>query len=206
MDWNIAVLGSVGSGKTTAIRAISDIEVVDTDVKFSDGAMPEKDTTTVAMDMGVMELGSGDRLRLHGAPGQDRFDFMWEILLEQAKGVVIFVDHSRAERLADLGTYLEAIHAQKPGVDFPIVVAVTHAEGDPARSLDEYRQFFRQRSACPCSVCQPPLLWCDARERRDVAVLLVVMTALLESFHANPESLLHKRVSSLLARAGGTHG
>lgn len=77
MDWNIAVLGSVGSGKTTAIRAISDIEVVDTDVKPTDeDTLALKDTTTVAMDMGVMELGSGDRLRLYGAPGQDRFDFI----------------------------------------------------------------------------------------------------------------------------------
>lgn len=202
MDWNIAVLGSVGSGKTTAIRAISDIEVVDTDVDATDeDTLALKDTTTVAMDMGVMELGNGDKLRLHGAPGQDRFDFMWEILLEQARGVVVFVDHTRTDRLQDLATYLDAIHEQKPGTDFPIVVAITHAEDDADRDLEEYRRFFTQRSACPCSACHPPVLWCDAREQRDVAVLLVVMTALLETFHAHPESLLHDRMASLLAKA-----
>lgn len=202
MDWNIAVLGSVGSGKTTAIRAISDIEVVDTDVKPTDeDTLALKDTTTVAMDMGVMELGSGDRLRLYGAPGQDRFDFMWEILLEQAKGAVLFVDHTRAERFDDLTTYLDAIRAQKPHGDAPLIVAVTHAEADERRNLDEYRRFFSQRSSCTCSICQPPVMWCDAREQRDVALLMVVMAALLESFHAYPESVLHERMSTLQVRA-----
>lgn len=201
MEWNIAVLGSVGSGKTTAIRAISDIEVVDTDVAATDDAtLALKDTTTVAMDMGVMELGNGDKLRLHGAPGQDRFDFMWEILLEQARGAVIFVDHSRAERLDDLAAYLKAIETAKPDGDFPVVVAVTHAEGDGARSLACYRQFFLQRNACPCSGCTPPVIWCDAREQRDVTVVLVVMTALLESYLTHQESLLHERFATMRAR------
>ncbi|THU03671.1 GTP-binding protein [Lampropedia puyangensis] len=201
MDWNIAVLGSVGSGKTTAIRTISDIDVVDTDVVATDAqTIALKETTTVAMDMGVMELGNGDKLRLHGAPGQDRFDFMWEILLEQAKGVVIFVDHSRAERLADLGVYLQTVkvkQAEQVQHGFPVVIAVTHAEDDAQRDLAVYQQYFQQQSLCTCSLCQPPVLWCDAREPRDVAVVLVVMTALLESFQLHPDSLLHERMASL---------
>ncbi|RMX03024.1 GTP-binding protein [Corticibacter populi] len=198
MEWNIAVLGSVGSGKTTAIRAISDIEVVDTDVRASDEeTLALKETTTVAMDMGVMDLGNGDRLRLHGAPGQDRFDFMWEILLEQAKGAVIFLDHSRPDPRADLNAYIEAVHAQKGGTDFPVVIGITHADDAETRSLDIYQRYFAERSACTCSLCHPPILWCDAREQQDVAVLLVVMTALLESFHRYPSSLLHERMHVL---------
>ncbi|WP_052754900.1 GTP-binding protein [Lampropedia cohaerens] len=194
MEWNIAVLGSVGSGKTTAIRAISDIDVVDTDVAATDAAtLQRKATTTVAMDMGVMELGNGDKLRLHGAPGQDRFDFMWEILLEQARGAVVCVDHSHAERLQSLAAYLDAIAAAKAGQDFPIVIAVTHAEQDTRRSLQPYYDFLRQRRACPCSACTPAVMWCDARSARDVTAVMVVMTALLESFQTLPESALHAR-------------
>lgn len=194
MDWNIAVLGSVGSGKTTAIRTISDIEVVDTDVDASDEeTLALKATTTVAMDMGVMDLGNGDRLRLHGAPGQDRFDFMWEILLEQAKGALIFIDHSRPDPVEDMRTYIQAFRENKNSVDYPLVIGVTHAENDPDRDLAKYTSFFQSQTNCTCNSCKPPVFWCDARSSHDVGTLLIVMTALLETTHRNPVPVLHDR-------------
>ena len=69
-------MGPVGAGKTTAIQALSDIEVIATEAKASDDVRKLKKTTTVAMDYGVMNLGNGDQVRLYGAPGQKRFDLM----------------------------------------------------------------------------------------------------------------------------------
>ena len=42
--------GPVGAGKTTAIRSISDIDIVTTDEQASDMAKAKKPATTVAMD------------------------------------------------------------------------------------------------------------------------------------------------------------
>ena len=92
MEWSVLFMGPVGAGKTEAIRTLSDIEVVDTDVGATDETRLLKANTTVSMDVGVLNLGEGDKLRLYGAPGQGRFDFMWEILLEHAKGVVIMLN------------------------------------------------------------------------------------------------------------------
>lgn len=102
MELTILFMGPVGSGKTNAISVLSDIEVIDTDVAASDETALIKDKTTVAMDVGVLELGGGDKLRLYGAPGQDRFDFMWDILLTQAKCLVITLNHANPDPLGIL--------------------------------------------------------------------------------------------------------
>lgn len=81
MQWGILFMGPVGAGKTQAIDTISDIEVVNTDERASDQTRLMKSSTTVSMDVGTLQLGEGAKLRLYGAPGQDRFDFMWDILL-----------------------------------------------------------------------------------------------------------------------------
>jgi signal recognition particle receptor subunit beta len=51
--------GSMGAGKTTAISAISEIPVVNTDVSTTDEARRRKATTTVALDYGEMTLDDG---------------------------------------------------------------------------------------------------------------------------------------------------
>lgn len=199
MDWNIAILGPVGAGKSTAIRSISDIPAVDTDVQTiqspSSGLLVG---TTAAVDIGVTALGSGDTLRLLGAPGNPRFDYMASIVLEQAKGVVVMIDHRRTTRLQDLDKYWHAVQAHNTDAvhaHCPVVIAVTHSERHIDRDLALYQQFFLQRTSCTCSLCLPPVMWCDARQASDVAVVLVVMAAILESLQLYPESVLHQRMS-----------
>ena len=77
--YKIVFAGPVGAGKTTAIKSLSDIEVVSTDASATDDVKLMKATTTVAMDYGLMRLDNGYQVRLYGTPGQKRFDFMWDI-------------------------------------------------------------------------------------------------------------------------------
>ena len=90
-SYKLVFAGPVGAGKTTAIQSLSDIEVVRTEARASDDVKKLKDNTTVAMDYGLMKLASGDQVRLYGAPGQKRFDFMWEILTENALGLILMI-------------------------------------------------------------------------------------------------------------------
>ena len=106
ITYKLVFAGPVGAGKTTAIKSLSDIEVVTTEASISDGGRAIKPTTTVAMDYGLMKLASGDQVRLYGTPGQKRFDFMWDILSENALGVVLLVradapDPALAEIVSD---------------------------------------------------------------------------------------------------------
>ena len=84
--YKIIIAGPVGAGKTEAIRVLSDKGVVSTEEAASDDVKKMKKTTTVAMDYGIMKLDSNEQVRLYGTPGQKRFDFMWDILSENALG------------------------------------------------------------------------------------------------------------------------
>jgi len=83
--FKIAVTGNVGAGKTTFIRTISEIEVVDTDRRATDETGDLKANTTVAFDFGRITLNPEQLLYLYGTPGQSRFDFMWDIVINQSQ-------------------------------------------------------------------------------------------------------------------------
>src|SRR5262249_54374958 len=94
-EHKILFTGSMGAGKTAAIGAVSEIEPVTTDVLNSMRDGVSKATTTVGLDYGEITLDGGEKLRLYGTPGQERFSAMWDILSAGALGVVILIDHSR---------------------------------------------------------------------------------------------------------------
>lgn len=179
MQWGILFMGPVGAGKTKAIHTISDIEVLNTDAKATDETQLIKSGTTIAMDVGTLELGGSDKLRLYGAPGQERFDFMWDILLAQSRGVVLTLNHNRPDPVADLNYYLNAVEERMPRRKVPIVIGVTHTDLQPDRPLDIYQEHLQRRG---CTVCEvlPPVLEMDARDKKHVRATLMAMTALLE--------------------------
>ncbi len=122
--YKVLFTGPVGAGKTTAIRTISDHLPMMTDVAATDETRDRKPSTTVAMDYGVIRLGRDEVVHLYGTPGQDRFDFMWEILTkggggahtrekivaEMAARFVVVVDESKlVPHLGPFGTPLEVL-------------------------------------------------------------------------------------------------
>jgi len=61
-------------------------------------AVPNKTTTTVAMDFGRVSLDSDLILYLFGTPGQNRFWFMWDDLTQGATGYLALVARSPVSR------------------------------------------------------------------------------------------------------------
>ena len=134
----IVFVGPTGAGKSSTIRLLSEKRVVGTEEKASDFTRAIKPTTTVAMDYGVMTLASGKRVHLYGTPGQERFDFMWEILATGCDGVVILLDNSRASPLQDLRFY--AGHFQEYAANNKLVVGITKSDIEQTQSLGEYHR------------------------------------------------------------------
>lgn len=173
-QYKIVFAGPVGSGKTTAIQSLSDIEVISTEAKASDEVRKLKRTTTVAMDYGVMRLDNGDQVRLYGAPGQQRFDFMWDILKENALGLVLMINAAAPDPLADLLTYLDAFRELIDRT--AVVVGLTHMdEGDVAVRHRLIAEMHRQ-GIPPC------VMDTDARERADVAMLVRTLLFSIDPF------------------------
>jgi len=179
MEWSILFAGPVGAGKSQAIGTISDIDFVDTDVCATDETLMLKDRTTVAMDMGVMHLDGGDKIRIYGAPGQVRFDFMWDILLEQARGLVLLIDHSRPDPIKDLGFYLSQMCDRMRARPVPVVVGVTHMDQGSSHDLRPYQDYLLRFTTGTMGGVFP-VLEVDARSYEDVRTVLLTLTSMLD--------------------------
>ncbi|MBK8961333.1 MAG: protein kinase [Proteobacteria bacterium] len=160
--------GPVGAGKSTAIATLSHTPVVATEQRATDMTADRKAQTTVAMDFGVMNLADDERIHLYGLPGQERFDFMWQILEKGALGLVLLIDNSRRAPLRDLAFYLESFKDLVARTQ--VAVGVTFSEAPSATTLDDYHLYFQQRRAE--LGLNPPVFAVDARERADLALLV----------------------------------
>ncbi len=174
MSRNLKILfsGTTGAGKSTAIRAVSQIRPVDTDVRNTDPALA-KQMTTVGMDYGELMLDDGSRLCLYGTPGQERFAFMWRILSRGALGVILLADNRRPDPLADLDVYLQAFTSAPERT--PCVVAVGRLDVQPQPDLDAYAQHLHQRGV----LC--PVVAADVRDAAQVAQLIELLLLQMEA-------------------------
>ncbi|RZL64912.1 MAG: GTP-binding protein [Variovorax sp.] len=171
-EYKLLLTGTTGAGKTTAIAAISEITPVRTEVKNNDASFA-KATTTVGLDYGELTLDNGDKLRLYGTPGQPRFSFMWRILSQGALGLVVLIDNSRPDPLADLAVYLEGFRGLID--EAACVIGVGRMETHPQPGLDAYAEAL-QAAGVLC-----PLLPVDVREQREVLVLMDLLLTQFES-------------------------
>ena len=136
----VLVAGGFGVGKTTLVGSLSEIPPLSTEEQMTElsigiddaEAVPEKTTTTVAMDFGRITVDEQVILYLFGTPGQDRFWFMWDELARGAVGGVVLVD-------------LRRIDDCFPAIDFfedrrlPFAIAVNQFPGTPGVGDDDIR-------------------------------------------------------------------
>ncbi|MBV2354578.1 ATP/GTP-binding protein [Streptomyces sp. J2-1] len=163
----ILVAGGFGAGKTTLVGAVSEIRPLRTEESLTEagrpvddlGGVPDKRTTTVAMDFGRITLREDLVLYLFGTPGQERFWFMWDELSEGALGAVVLAD---TRRLADCFAAVD--YFERRGI--PFIVGVNCFEGTARYATDNVRQALDLDA-------DVPVLLCDARDRESVKEILV---------------------------------
>ncbi|MEW5838523.1 MAG: ATP/GTP-binding protein [Pseudomonadota bacterium] len=160
----IIFAGPVGAGKTTAIKSLSDIPVLTTDEEATDMTKNRKPQTTVAMDYGLLKLDGGERVHLYGTPGQERFDFMWDILTEGGLGLVLMLDNTRTNPFQDMSFYVNAFREFIENTQ--LVIGVTRMDENPLPGLDRYHAHVASLGF------NVPVFEVDAREKRDVSLLV----------------------------------
>ena len=138
----IVFVGTVGSGKNSAVSVISETPIIGSEAKATEqDALRRKLTTTVGLEYGVAHV-EDTRLHIYGTPGQRRFDFMAEIACEGAAGMVVLIDNGHPQPLTELDYFLQFHH------DFlknnPFVIGVTHYDDNNTNTnLIEYHSYIR---------------------------------------------------------------
>ena len=171
----IVVTGPFAAGKTTLIRTISEITVLSTERGITDDTRSRKAETTVAMDFGRITIDRDLVLYLFGTPGQERFDFMWEILGEGMLGYVLLVDAARPETLEEAAGILAAFRRM---AHVPFVVALNRTTELDPRAEDRVREALELAPTTP-------VVPCDATDKDSVkAVLLALLYSVLDDIEA----------------------
>ncbi|EOD59260.1 GTP-binding protein [Amycolatopsis vancoresmycina] len=161
------IVGGFGVGKTTMVRSVSEIRPLSTEetmtqagVGIDEGASSGKTTTTVAFDFGRISLNEHMVLYLFGAPGQERFWFLWDRLFAGTLGAVVLVD---TNRLADSWYSIDRLEHHGT----PFIVARNNF-GTPKHSLDQVRRALDLAA-------DVPLIDCDARRRDSSKTVLLTL-------------------------------
>ncbi|WP_024539004.1 GTP-binding protein [Comamonas badia] len=166
----VVFVGPFGVGKTTALRAVSDIPVVNTEASSGEAttlADSGKTTTTVGFDYGEWTFPDGARVALIGVPGQERFNAMWDALLPQSSAVVLWLYGNRANALAECRFWLEALAVRKAVAR--LALALTRLPGDtPDHTLEPFRQLTGNYHPLA------PVLTADPREPAQVMQAIMV--------------------------------
>jgi signal recognition particle receptor subunit beta len=136
--FKILITGSFGSGKTTLVKTLSEIEPVLTEKKISkpDRVKGNKNKTTVAMDMGKLKIGDNLEIHLYASPGQERFDFMIDILKRGILGAIVLVDAENPDSLVEAEKFAKKL---KENFDIPVVFGVTKLDSPEAGNFEEIK-------------------------------------------------------------------
>lgn len=171
----VVVTGPFNAGKTTFIKAVSEITVLSTERRVSDASGEGTGETTVAMDFGRITISDDVVLYLFGTPGQERFSFMWETLAEGMLGFVLVVDSLSDESIDNASSMIEFFTNMS---DVPFVVAANKVAENDNATLDGLRSRLKLAAGVP-------LLACDAREKASVkSVLLGLLYEILNGLES----------------------
>ncbi|MGQ4648520.1 ATP/GTP-binding protein [Lyngbya aestuarii] len=166
------VAGTPGAGKSTFVRTLSDIEVVDTDRRATDATSLYKKRTTVAFDFGRLVLGPDLELHIYGTPGQARFNFMWDMLIRRAHNYILLV---AAHRPGDFISARQIISFMNQRAQVPMVIGITHTDCLGARSQEEIMMALGYMNGKK----RPPIVIVDPTDKASVVEAILVLMSLL---------------------------
>ncbi|MFB7594707.1 ATP/GTP-binding protein [Streptomyces sp. NPDC056160] len=173
----IVVVGGFGVGKTTLVRSVSEIRPLNTEETMTQAGEAVDDVSgvrgktamTVAFDFGRISLDAHNVLYLFGAPGQERFWFLWDRLFSGTLGAVVLVD---TRRIGDSWYAIDRLEHHGT----PFIVACNDF-GGPAHAHAEIRDALDLDP-------QVPLVDCDARSRESSKQVLITLVQHLKDHYA----------------------
>jgi signal recognition particle receptor subunit beta len=177
----ILVAGPVGSGKSTFVQTLSHTPYVETDVVASEEI--GKLGTTVGIDFGTVDVNDM-RILLFGVPGQDRFDFMWEIAGIGAHALLLAIASDRPACFVEARKVLRFLRSHS---EVPVLVGLTRTDLGKDCDHSEVGQYLDVSPDC--------ILKLDARNRESC---MQVLRTLFEYFAPQSTTFTSQKTLSLV--------
>src|ERR687885_2172486 len=178
----LVVAGTPGSGKSTFVKTLSDVEVIETERTATDETSLLKKKTTVAFDYGRFLFGSTLEVQIYGTPGQSRFNFMWDFLIKSANTYILLVP---AHRPDDFHYARQIISFMNQRVQIPMLIGLTHTDCPGVCSIDEIMMrlgYMNERN-------RPPVVKVNPNERPSAVEALMAVMALLVAQYSSDQSV-----------------
>ena len=168
--FKIIFSGPLGAGKSAAIAAVSDVSPV-----HGEGSTGGGDPARSRMDMdyGAMRLGDGSTVHLYGAPGREPLEATRDILTEGGVGLILLIDSSRNDPLADLAQFVAGF--ERFIASTGLVIGVTHRDLSATPALDAFAD-----KLAAAGYGAVPVFEADPRDRRDVGILIEALLSLID--------------------------
>ena len=128
----ILVTGPPDAGKSTVVQKLSQSAV-----------SVDRLGTTVAFDYGNVQV-SGLEAELLGTPGQERFEFIFQVFARQVNGVLLVVDSTREQDLTRAKQILGIV-----GTEIPLVILANKTDLDGQMDADRIRECLSLPSTVP---------------------------------------------------------
>jgi small GTP-binding protein len=169
--YKLVVTGAFNAGKTTFVRTLANGDVVDTEkLTHRRDEAKVKPTTTVALDYGQVSISRDLKVHLFGTPGQDRFDFMHDLLANGMHGFIFLVDSTDRSSLSQ-ATELLTLFRKRGRVPYLLVANKADRNGLS-------REEIRKRLKLPQ---KQPIVSCVGTDKASVQAVVERLVTMIET-------------------------
>ncbi len=148
--YKLVVTGMFNAGKTTFVNTLSNIDPVNTDrVTRNKNEAKVKAITTIAMDYGKVSVNGDVDIHLFGTPGQDRFDFMRDLLADGMHGFIFMVDSTDRHSLKQATEQL-TVFRKRGKVPYLLAANKADRKGLSSAEIRKQLNLSQRQPVVPC--------------------------------------------------------